>query len=187
MGCLSSHVCPERFILMVVMPVQGAELPHALPSRRSAVVGAIVMQKVSFGPGAMHAGAPSTVPQRASPTRCPLCHATKYPLARGHFLLARSSFPEHGLLVSSSVATSRAAASIILNVASAAATGWIPEVSSIQEEPRAVSGMLDPSENRPTLLGSWVLSEIDAFPAQSSQQLECPWPCPSPWEAPDSF
>lgn len=120
---------------MVVMPVQGAELPHALPSRRSAVVGAIVMQKVSIGPGAMHAGAPSTVPQRASPTRCPLCHTTKCPLARGRFLLARSSFPERGLLVSSSVATSRAAASIVLNMASAAATGWLPEVSSIQEEP----------------------------------------------------
>lgn len=73
---------------------------------------------------------------RASLTKCPLCHATKYPLARGHCLLARSSFPEHGLLVSSSGANSRAAAGIVLNLASAAAIGWLPEVSSIQEEPR---------------------------------------------------
>lgn len=47
---------------MVAMSVQGAELLHALTSRLSAVVGAIIVQKVSAGPEAMDAGAPSTVP-----------------------------------------------------------------------------------------------------------------------------
>lgn len=79
------------------------------------------------------------------------CHQGR--LARGHFLLARSFFPEHGLLVSSSGANSRAAPSAVLSLASATAEGRLPTVSSTQEKPKAESGMRDPSEIRPTLLG----------------------------------
>lgn len=100
--------------------------------------------------------------------------ATKDPLARSDFLHAGNSFPQHGLLTSSSGVNSSSAPRAVLALASAAAKGWLLVVSSIQEGPKAESGMLDPSDAGPTLLGAMVISETAAFPTQGLPAAESP-------------
>lgn len=168
-----AHTCALKgsFILMVVLSVQGAELPHALTSRCSAVVGAIVMQKVSVGPGAMHAGAPSTVPQSTEslpdqvfPLPCHQVPISKRSLSPcqelfswawlaglilwGQFKGSCKYSPELGLCCGHRVASR-----------SLFYTRGIPglclECWTLQRA-------------GPPCWGSWVISELDAFPTRSS-------------------
>lgn len=85
------------------------------------------------------------------------------PLARGHVLHAGSSFPECGLLVSSSGCDYKAIPRAVLAVASVGAKGLLSAVTSIREGPKAELAMLHPSKTRSLLLGA-------------NQQLEFPLP-----------
>ena len=69
------------------------------------------------------------LPESRAKAFLPLAHATMNLLARGHILHARSSFPEHGLLVSSSGSDYRADARAVFSVASAGAKGPLPTIS----------------------------------------------------------